>query len=161
MKSLLRLALSMCAACILCGTLAFSAPAVKLHLSGFMLSTVNGREKETPVEKIALKKGDVVRYTILATNVGNTPAVNVKTIGPIPKFTQYVPGSASQLGGVAIEYTVDGKAWSLHPTVEVKTDRGTVKKIAEPSQFTAIRWLDHRLLTSHATLKVAYEVRVK
>ena len=138
---------------MLCGALAFSAPAVKLHLSGVLISSVSGSEKLTPLEKIALKKGDLVRYTIVATNVGNTPALNVKTVGPVPKATQYVPGSASQLSGFSIEYTVDGKTWSAHPTIE--------SKAATPAQYVAVRWVDHHALASHAMLKLAYEVRVK
>ncbi len=152
MKSL-RIAFSAMLACILCGTFALSAPAVKLHLSGVLLSSVSGAEKQTPLEKIALKKGDLVRYTIEATNVGNTPALNVKTVGPVPKATQYVPGSASQMSGVSIEYTVDGKTWSAHPMIESKP--------AAPSQYVAVRWINHHSLASHAMLKLAYEVRVK
>ena len=59
--------------------------------------------------------GDVVRYTISASNAGAEPADKVVITNPVPAEMQYIMGSAqsSAIGsGTTIEFSVDaGNSW--------------------------------------------------
>lgn len=136
-------------------------PAVRLQLSGDLITIADGKTVATPVEKAVLKKGDLVRYTIVASNAGAKPAVSLSTVGPVPQRTQYVGGSASHASGASIEYSLDGKAWSAQPMVTVTTDHGPVQKPADPAQYVAVRWLAQRALAPKQSVHYSYEVRVK
>lgn len=136
-------------------------PAVKLRLSGDLLAIADGKTVATPVEKAVLKKGDLVRYTIVASNAGGKPAVALSTIGPVPQRTQYVDGSASQGAGALVEYSLDGKTFSARPTITVNTSRGPVSKPAPPDEYVAIRWTSQRPLSPKHVERFSYEVRVK
>ena len=138
-----------------------SRPAVKLQLSGDLLAVSGGKAVATPVEKSVLKHGDVVRYTILATNSGAKPAVALSTVGPVPQRMEYVGGSASHAAGASVDYSLDGKTFSPQPTVTVNTSRGPVQKPASPDQYVAIRWTALKPLAPKARLRYTYEVRVK
>ena len=136
-------------------------PAVKLHLTGDLIVASGDKTVATPVDKAVLKKGDVVRYTIVAQNSGGKSAVAVSTVGPVPQRTQFVAGSASHQAGALIEYSLDGKSWSAQPMVVVNTPRGPVQKAADPAQYVAVRWTAQHPLAPKQSLRYSYEVRVK
>ena len=136
-------------------------PAVKLQLSGTLVAISDGKTVETPVDKAILKRGDLVRYSIVAVNAGGKAAVALSTIGPVPQRTQYVGGSASQPAGATMEFSLDGKTFSAHPTIVVNTPRGPVQKPAPPEQYVAIRWTADKALAPKGRARYSYEVRVK
>src|SRR5579872_2010811 len=136
-------------------------PAVKLQLLGDLLTIAEGKAVSTPVDKAVLKKGDLVRYTIVALNSGAKPAVSLSTVGPVPSRMEFVGGSASRAPGSVIEYSLDGKSFSAQPTVTVNTSRGPVVKPASPDQYVAVRWTSQRPLGPKQKIRYTYEVRVK
>ncbi len=142
-----------------CSAAAAAAPAVKLHLSGVLVQHSNGQIKQTPVQGLTLKAGDLVRYTIVATNVGTSPAFKLVPVGPIPQATSYVLQSARG-DDAAVQYTLDGKSWSARPAFSVKTPRRTLVKAADPALYKAVRWIAPRALAPHKTQTFSYEVRV-
>src|SRR5579883_2955383 len=71
-------------------------PVVKLQLAGDLLAQADGKIVATPVDKAVLKRGDLVRYTIVASNAGGKPAVALSTVGPVPARMEYVAGSRSE-----------------------------------------------------------------
>lgn len=148
-------------ACIAGTALAASHPIVKLQLSGAMIAGSGDKTTATPLDKVQLKAGDLVRYTIAAKNAGSSPAVSLHTVGPVPSRTQYVAGSATRPGGAKLEYSLDGKTFSAKPMVEVNTGHGTVKKPADPAQYVALRWIAAKPLSPKGTILYSYEVRVK
>jgi uncharacterized repeat protein (TIGR01451 family) len=142
---------------------ATAKPPVDLKLTGAVVSKgADGKPVETPIEKGAPKPGDVIKYTIVATNDGKLPAKTFTPADKIPTGTTYVPGSA--VGNAArIEFSIDGgKTWSVAPLVKVVAkDGSTTERPASPSTFTAIRWIAATPLAPKASATYAFEVRVK
>ena len=140
---------------------ALAKPNVQLHLSGVLVThSADGRETTTPIEKVTPKKGELYRYTVVASNVGTDPALKLVTRENIPNGTSFVAGSATKSAGVAIEYTLDGKMWSAQPLVTVTTPKGLVRRPADPSAYMAVRWIASKVAPKSA-LTFTYEVRVK
>ena len=138
-------------------------PNVTLKLTGSVVTkAADGHTTLTPVEKVSLKPGDEVEYDIVAANAGDTPALRLVPIGKIPAGTSYVDGSAKAPRARA-EFSLDGgKTWSAAPTVTVKNPDGTttVKK-ADPSLYTAVRFITSGAVAPHGSAAFTYEVRVK
>jgi uncharacterized repeat protein (TIGR01451 family) len=138
-------------------------PPVDLKLTGAVVSKgADGKPVETPIDKEQPKPGDVIKYTIVATNDGKVPAKAFVPADKIPTGTTYVPGSA--VGSAArIEFSIDGgKTWSVAPLVKiVAKDGSTTERPASPSTFTAIRWIAASPLAPKASATYAFEVRVK
>lgn len=140
---------------------ALAKPTIQLHLSGVLVTqSADGHETTTPVEKVTPKKGEIFRYTIVATNVGTNPALKVTALDKVPNGTAFVAGSASKSPGVAIEYSLDGKTWSAQPMVSVMTPKGLVRRAADASAYAAVRWIAPKVAPK-AALTFTYEVRVK
>ncbi len=140
-----------------------SRPNVTLRLTGsLVIHTAAGGLKLTLTQGVALKPGDELEYGIAATNAGNAPALQFKTVGKIPAGTAYVEGSAKAPRAHA-EFSLDGgKTWSTSPTVTVKGPNGTtVVKKADPSLYTTVRFINDGAIAPHGTLQYTYEVRVK
>jgi uncharacterized repeat protein (TIGR01451 family) len=137
-------------------------PVIALHLSGVVVGKdAKGAEKLTPIAKASIVPGLTIRYLITATNQGDQPALNVVPLGKIPNGTEYQADSASS-NAVRVEFSLDaGKTWSQHPTVRVHTPAGDVVKPADPSMYTALRWITGKPLASKAAALYSYEVRVK
>lgn len=151
----------MTAAVFLCALPAQARPVVKLQLSGSLVErSAKGGEKLVSMEHIVLKSGEIVRYTILASNTGTDPALELTPVGRIPSGTRYIAGSAH--GSTSdVEYTLDGKTWSAHP-LQSKTQNGKVVHApADASMFTALRWHMKTALAAHKATSFTYEVRVK
>lgn len=120
-----------------------AAPQVQLHLSAAILTTVHGRIVLSPMNR-AVKTGEVVRYDIVARNVGTAPAYQLAPLGNVPARMQFVKLDQSP-NGSRVEYTVDGTHWSP----------------AAASATKHIRWTLLHPLAPHAQAVFAYEVRVK
>lgn len=138
---------------------ALARPQVSLHLSAFLLQGPEAHRSAVPLGTRPVEAGDVVRFVIEASNKGNSPALNLTPADPIPAHMTYVPGSAKN-SSATVEFTLDGKTWSAHPVVAVKTAKGTVKKAADPSLYKAIRWVTHAPLAANATFTYSFEARV-
>lgn len=154
-----RVPILLSAAFLFCTGLASARPVVKLHLSGVLVQQNAGQTKETPVEGVVLKAGDLVRYTIVASNSGDSAAVKLIPVGQVPKATSFVPGSARG-ADASTEYTLDGKTWSAHPMLSVKTASGVASKPADPSLYKAVRWVSKRALPPKKAFVFTYDVRV-
>lgn len=141
---------------------ASAKPNVQLHLTGVLVTTSSdGHESTTPLDKVTPRKGETYRYTIVANNVGTDPAVKFVAKDAIPNGTSYVAGSASKLAGVTIEYSIDGgKTWSARPMVSVRSPKGLVRRPADASAYTTVRWIASKVAPKTA-LTFTYEVRVK
>lgn len=142
--------------------LALARPDVKVHLNGALVQkSANGRITSTLVGGLTLHAGQTILYTIDATNAGSDAALEFSTAGAVPAHTQFVMGSVSAPPATVVEYSLDGKTWSAHPTVAVKTAHGTVRKAASPSQYVSVRFSAKRALAPKANFHYSYEVLVK
>ncbi len=138
---------------------AAAAPKVTLHLTGALVTVSNGKTTYAPVDH-AVKAGDLLRYTIVAKNVGSAPAYALAPIGRIPGRTAFVRviGAPPSVG----LYSLNGRTWSAHPTIAVKEPDGkTVTKPAPLDLYRAIRWTLLHPLVPKASDTFVYEVRVK
>lgn len=85
--------------------------------------------------------GQVVEFRIFATNTGDTtlPAGVVQLFGPIEAGMQYVPNSATPTSDrLLTEYSVDGVTFSAPPVLV--GEEGEVRRVADPTEYTMIRW---------------------
>ena len=143
--------------------IAMAKPNVTLKLTGSIVTkAADGRTTLTPVEKQQPKAGDEIKYDIVASNAGDSPALRLVPVGKIPAGTAYVEGSA-KAPKAHPEFSLDGgKTWSAVPTVKVRQPDGTtVVKKADPSLYTAVRFLTDGAIAPHQTAAYTYEVRVK
>lgn len=143
------------------GSVASAAPSVKLHFSGSLVQKTNGKVQYKPIEGLTLRQGDVVEYAVDATNAGDQAALGVSTVGPVPAHMQYVSGSARAAQPARIEYSTDGKSWSVQPVQVVKTAHGSTKKPAPASAYVSVRFVAQKALAPKATFHYSYEVVVK
>ncbi len=84
--------------------------------------------------------GQVVEYRIFATNSGETtlPAGVVQIYGPVQDGMEYVAKSATPSSDKLLtEFSVDGVNFSEAPVL-VGTE--TARRVAEPGEYTMIRW---------------------
>ncbi|MCK4529999.1 MAG: DUF11 domain-containing protein, partial [Candidatus Marinimicrobia bacterium] len=144
-------------------SLLFAQGAPKLEL--MILDTkvnMTQSEKEGRTQ-ISYKPGDIIRYTIIASNVGNAVLTNPLITDPIPKGVSYNPYSAKGLNSV-ITYSVnDGRLFqSWPPKYSVKDENGqTVVKLASPDMVTHVRWELTKTLTPNESHQLEFEVIVK
>ena len=87
-----------------------AAPSIQLHLAGAIVtgagSTATARAIDRPV-----KAGDVLRYTIVARNVGTAPAYQLAPLGRVPAHTEFLKVDAAP-AGARVAYTSDGTHWT-------------------------------------------------
>ncbi len=139
---------------------AFAKPDVKIKLTQLTVTkNAEGKLVETPSSEV--KPGDVVKYDIVATNSGDTPAQKFSPADKIPAGTTFIAGSATGKA-VRVEYSIDGgKTWSILPMIKVVAKDGTTtEKAASPTSYTAIRWIADPLAPK-ASSEFTFEVRVK
>ena len=142
--------------------LASAKPNVTLKLTGSIVTkAADGRTTLTPVEKVQPKSGDAIQYDIVASNAGSSPALRLVPVGRIPAGTVYVDGSA-RAAHAHPEFSLDGKTWSSAPTVKARAADGTtVVKKADPSLYTAVRFVTDGAIAPRQAAAYTYEVRVK
>lgn len=138
---------------------ALASPQVSLHLSAFLVRDGAGHAVNEPLGDRKITAGERVRFIIEAHNAGNSNALHLAPSDPIPAHMSYVPGSAKD-GSATVEFSLDGRAFSPHPTVKVKTAKGMVSKPADPSMYRAIRWITHVPLPANHTFTYSYEAQV-
>lgn len=134
-------------------------PEVKVQLAGNV---------ERDAKMIALDKstvvnpGEILDWTITSENSGNAAALEYKTVGHIPRGTEFVPGSA-KADSAKTAFSIDGgKSFSPQPMIEEKQADGSTKRVPAPvSMYTEIRyeWADP--LAQGGKLSASYKVRVK
>jgi uncharacterized repeat protein (TIGR01451 family) len=140
-------------------SIALARPLVSLHLTAFLVQGDTARSTEVPLASKPLEAGDLVKFVIQASNKGNSAALHLTPVDPIPPHMSYVPGSAKD-GSATVEFTLDGKKWAAHPVVAMRTPKGVVNKPADPSLYKAIRWVTHAPLPANATFTYSFEARV-
>lgn len=151
----MTLGILMCSAAIP----ALASPQVSLHLSAFLVRNAAGHTVNEPLGNQKVTAGARVRFVIDMHNAGNSNALHVSPSDPIPPHMSYVPGSAKD-GNSTLEFSLDGKTFSPHPTVKVKTPKGMVSKPADSSLYRAIRWVTHVPLPANHTFTYSYEAQV-
>ena len=134
-------------------------PEVKVQLA----AAVERDSKLLPLEKsTVVNPGEVLDWTITSENSGNAAALEYKTVGHIPRGTEYVAGSAKADGAKAV-YSIDGgKSFSPQPMIEEKQADGSTRRVPAPvSMYTEIRYEWTDAFAQGGKLSASYKVRVK
>ena len=134
-------------------------PEVKVQLAG----AVERDSKLMPLDKsTVVNPGEILDWTINSENSGNAAALEYKTVGHIPRGTEFVAGSAKADGARAVFSIDGGKSYSPQPMIDEKQADGSTKRVSAPtSMYTEIRyeWADP--LAQGGKLSASYKVRVK
>jgi uncharacterized repeat protein (TIGR01451 family) len=138
-------------------------PVVTLKLTGsYVTKSSGGHVVLIALDKVSPKPGDEIEWDIAATNGGTSPALKFIPKAAIPNGTVFVAGSVKMPNGHP-EFSLDGgKTWSASPTVAMKQPDGGVKNVkADPSLYTAVRFVGDAPLAARDEARYSYDVRVK
>jgi uncharacterized repeat protein (TIGR01451 family) len=143
-------------------------PKVDLNLSAqkqVRRKDEKGQESVTWTEagdQLAVQPGNILRYTLNATNQGNSPVKQLVLTQPVPQGTQYVLQSAEQPAGLQATYSIDGgRTFALQPMAEILLPDGRRQQQPAPaSAYTHIRWQAASPFAARSQLRVAYQVKV-
>ena len=107
--------------------------------------TVEGEKKVTwkqLEDNATVAPGDVLRYTIVGKNTGESPAQNLKVTQPIPELMTYKLDSATSQNNAQITYSIDdGETFVAKPTIKITLEDGTVEERPAPAEaYTHVRW---------------------
>lgn len=139
---------------------AAARPEVKVSLAGI----VERDQAKIPVEKAAaVNPGETLSWTITSQNDGDGAARDYKTVGQIPRGTEFIKGSAQPENEAEVTYSIDGgKSFQSQPTIEEKQVDGTTKRVpASVSSYTQVRYEWANGLAANSKLSASYKVRVK
>lgn len=104
------------------------------------VTNADGSTGERLVATTSAVAGQTIEYRVYAKNSssGSLSAGTVQIVGPIPQGMTYVADSATVDDDRYItEYSVDGRNFS-EPHVVV--GEGSNRRVADPSEYTTIRW---------------------
>ena len=132
------------------------------------LTVLDAKVNMTPAEKegrsqINYKPGDIIRYTIIASNIGTGVLSNPLITDPVPQGVSYKPLSAKG-ENAEITYSVnEGRLFqSWPPTYKVKGENEQiVVKLASPDMITHVRWELKKPLAPNESQQLEFEVIVK
>jgi uncharacterized repeat protein (TIGR01451 family) len=104
---------------------------------------------------------DVLRYTLTFTNPEGRELRNVVFTNPIPGGLVLVAGSVNTSAPASVAYSIDGGAtYAEQPIVTVTENGRTVRRPADPSSYTHIRWTVTADVAPNARVTAEYQVRV-
>ncbi|MHB8461384.1 MAG: hypothetical protein ACYDA1_01930 [Vulcanimicrobiaceae bacterium] len=140
-------------------TAASARPLVVATTTQQLVLTHNGSVHLQGMPPGGVRPGEIIRYTYIYTNKGDTAALALLPVGHMSDRVIYLLGSASP---GSPEFSLDGQHWSARPMVAVRDAHGHLSyKPASPALYRALRWHVAQPLRPGATLRFSYEVRVK
>ena len=136
-------------------------------LESFLVTTVtldDGSTEERFSSAETAEPGAVLEYRLNVENVGDaTLPEGLALTGPVPAEVRYVP-SATPAEGARLQFSADGGATFSEPPVmvTVTNEEGEEEEVvADPSQYSAVRWLLLTPLAPEAKLDFRYRVTVR
>lgn len=114
-----------------------AAGGVTVELTASRVTKAQGKESLAPAEKA--KPGELLEYRALYKNAGKDDAKGLAATLPIPRGTQYVPGTATP---GRLEASLDGHTFAPVPLKrKVRlADGRTVMREVPVSEYRALRW---------------------
>jgi uncharacterized repeat protein (TIGR01451 family) len=143
---------------------------VELQLAAAKKLVTKNEKGETVVSwkplagQVAVKPGDVLRYTVTGNNTSDRPANNLVVTQPIPAQTVYNLNSANfGQGAGRITYSLDkGKTFVDKPMVQVKLANGTLETRPAPAKlYTHVRWQFSQPIVGRQSISAVYEVTIR
>ena len=118
----------------------------------------NGEETMKRVPAVKVMPGEIVVYTITATNVGDEPATNVVITDPVPEHMDYTGSVTGE--GTSITFSTDGgKTYDVASALTVPVGGG--EKPAPPEDYTHIRWKFNDALEPGSARSVEFRARLQ
>lgn len=116
---------------------AYAASGVTVELTANRVTKSQGRDVLAPAEQA--RPGDLLEYRATYKNEGQSEARSLAATLPIPRGTQYVPGTALPR---RVEASLDGRTFAPIPlTRKVRlADGRTVTREVPASEYVALRW---------------------
>ncbi len=137
----------------------FAKPDISLVLDKNKLANINGKQVLKDADKVM--PGEVMVYTIKATNKGDSAAVQFETVGDIPSNTIYMPEN-NVSADYKILFSIDGgKSYQEKPTINVKQKGKNIVKDAPVSTYNKIKFSFLKALDAKKTVNLVYKVKVK
>jgi uncharacterized repeat protein (TIGR01451 family) len=100
------------------------------------------------------KSGDIIVYSIAATNISNRPVNKLVLNQKIRPGTTYVLNSATPINGAQLTFSTDGgRSYTAQPLLN--------KKPAPASNYTNVRWAFTGSVAPQSQNKLSYEVQVR
>lgn len=104
---------------------------------------------------------DTLEYELTFTNTQGRELRNVVFTNPIPQGLVLLSGSVRTSAAASVAYSIDGGAtYSEQPMVTVTEGGRTVRRPADPSSYTHIRWTVMEGVAPNAGVTAEYAVRV-
>jgi uncharacterized repeat protein (TIGR01451 family) len=121
----------------------FRGPRITISLSDALVDLPKGRKAERDDNgNLLTQPGDIIRYTLVAENIGTEQARDVEVVDPIPFGTEYVLGSATGRGTTILYSINGGTTYVDQPMIEVRDETGKmVRKPAPASMYTHVKWI--------------------
>lgn len=127
--------------------------------------TVDNGQGEMVVTRVdasmaRVEPGDTVIFTNYYKNLGAQPAESVVLVNPVPEHMTYVAETAEG-AGTRIEFSVDGgKSFAAPENLMIK-DENDKEKVAEPGDYTHIRWTMLEAIGKDGAGNVSFKAKVK
>ena len=134
---------------------------VAIHDDGLAPGETRPAERDS-TGRLITRPGDIIRYTLMATNLGADPAYHVDLVDPIPAGTEYILDSAEG-SGMAVSYSIDGGRSYQPPPVLYdfqRPDGGMERRPALSRMYTHVRWLVGQPIRPGARVVATLRVRV-
>jgi uncharacterized repeat protein (TIGR01451 family) len=120
----------------------------------------DGKRKVVLEDAKKIIPGDIVLYKNIIQNNSKSDAKDMVLNNSIPKFTEYVPDSASCEKGCEILFSVDGgKTYATPDKLKVKDVNG--ERLALPKEYTNVRWILTSTLTPNSKTYVSFKTKLK
>ena len=153
---------------LVAGWAAAQAEPVTVKLAAFVVTTVtqdDGTVLETFTAAAEARPGQVVEYrvSVLNTSDETLPVGTVAVAGPVPAQSAYLADTASAADFVTTEFSADGgENFSAAPVMLTVTNEAGEEEqvVANPDQYTAVRWTLQEALPPGAEQLLVYRVTV-
>lgn len=149
--------------------LALASPAgprvdVAIHVEREVVRTAP--DGSTSVEREPVREaspGDVLVYTLAATNRGDAPALQSRLDDPIPAGTVLIPESVAPAGARVVASLDGGTSWQPFPVESVRTDaEGHERRAPVAAEaYTHLRWQLNEPLEPGGSRTFSFKVRVR
>jgi uncharacterized repeat protein (TIGR01451 family) len=137
--------------------------AVEVDVAREVVEVREDGSRSVSVEPVDVTRpGDVLVYTVRATNVGDAPAIAPRVDDPIPVGTVLIVDSVDHRGPRPHASLDGGTTWTPFPAFEtrVREDGTTVQVPAAPEAYTHLRWVWDDALDPGASADLTFKVRV-
>lgn len=163
-KSINTLALGLIMAASVISTNVSAAPQGHLKVTSkvqkLVVTNRNGKKVAKYVPAAKVLPGETLQYNTFFQNISNQPANGIAIVNPIPKHTVYLPNTA-QGQNTVVSFSVNGgKSYAPKGALKVRGRDGKVR-VAQPADYTNVKWQYRGNLAPKATKSVGFKVRLR